>query len=56
MLDDASIWPKTYSAGWRCSGNGLNRTLDNCDAPYLDISTCYRATDRKSVVFYSLEP
>lgn len=53
MLDGASIWPKSYPAGWRCSGNGPNQTLDMCDAPYRDVSTYYRATDRKSVVFYS---
>jgi hypothetical protein len=50
-LDGQSIWPAVSGYHWQCTNNDAN--FENCDAPYLDITT-YKAPDQKSVVFYSL--
>jgi hypothetical protein len=47
-LDGRSIWPSQNT--WACP-SGV--ALQNCDAPYLDITT-YAAPNQKQVVFYSL--
>jgi hypothetical protein len=51
-LDGALVWPKDYT-GWHCPENDPKHPLQDCDAPYIDIST-YTAPAGKQVVFYSL--